>query len=69
MAGNKHFAVRLKKSGIGSPRTQRVTLKSLGLRRFGRTVFLKDTPAVRGMLMKVVHHVEVECRDGAVPQK
>lgn len=62
----KHFRVKLKKSGIGRPETQKRTLKGLGLSGFGRTVSLKDTPAVRGMIRKVVHLVEVEPIDGPI---
>ncbi|MBI5286590.1 MAG: 50S ribosomal protein L30 [Deltaproteobacteria bacterium] len=52
--------VRLKKSGIGYPERQEKTLLGLGLRRFGKIVTLKDTPAVRGMINKVSHLVSVE---------
>ena len=38
-----------------------------GMRGVGKTVFLKDTPAVRGMLYKVVHLVEVTPHDGTPP--
>lgn len=63
----KHFEVKLKKSGIGKPEDQKRTLKGLGLKRFGKTVYLADTPAIRGMLYKVVHLVDVKPRDGEVP--
>lgn len=63
----KHFAVRLKKSGIGRPEQQKRTLKGLGLRRFGKTVYLDDTPAIRGMLYQVVHLVEITPKEGSVP--
>jgi large subunit ribosomal protein L30 len=62
----KHFRVKLKKSGIGRPEDQKRTLKGLGLTRFGRTVSLKDTPAIRGMIRKVVHLVDVEPVEGPV---
>lgn len=67
MASPRYFEVQLKRSGAGTPTTQRKTLRGLGLTRFGRTVCLKDTPAVRGMLRKVVHLVEVNPREGEVP--
>ena len=48
---------------IGSPirrrNDQRATLVGLGLNRLGRTRTLEDTPAVRGMIAKVAHLVEV----------
>ena len=36
------------------------TLRSLGLRRIGHTVEVKDTPQARGMLHRVRHLVRVE---------
>ena len=51
--------VKLKRSTIGRPQDQRATVKGLGLRRLGATVTLEDTPAVRGMVKKVIHLVEV----------
>ena len=67
MAAANHFEVKLVRSGAGRKETQRLTLKGLGLTRFGRTVFLKDTPAIRGMLYKVVHLIEVTPRAGEPP--
>jgi large subunit ribosomal protein L30 len=49
----------LKRSGIGCTRRQRETLRGLGLTRRGKTVVRKDSPAVRGMIAKVNHLVEV----------
>ena len=67
MAAEKHFAVQLKRSGIGRDGRQKRTLKGLGINGFGRTVYLKDTPAIRGMLYKVNHLVEVESVEGPAP--
>jgi large subunit ribosomal protein L30 len=52
--------VTLRKSGIGRPFTQKEVLRGLGLTRLHKTVTLKDTPPIRGMVRKVVHLVEVE---------
>jgi large subunit ribosomal protein L30 len=52
--------VTLLKSPIGFKGNQGEVVKSLGLRRIRHTVELKDTPAVRGMIHKVRHLVEVE---------
>ena len=46
-------------SPIGRPSDQRATLKGLGLDKIGRRAVLADTPAVRGMIAKVAHLVEV----------
>jgi large subunit ribosomal protein L30 len=47
------------KSKIGSDRTQLDTLRSLGLRRIGQTVEVKDNPATRGMIHRVRHLIQV----------
>jgi large subunit ribosomal protein L30 len=48
------------KSKNGSDKSQLDTLRSLGLRRIGHTVEVKDTPQARGMLHKVRHLVRIE---------
>jgi large subunit ribosomal protein L30 len=48
------------KSKNGSDQSQIDTLRSLGLRRIGHTVEVKDSAAARGMLHKVRHLVRVE---------
>ena len=48
------------KSRNGSDKSQLATLRSLGLRRIGQTVELKDTPQARGMLHKVRHLVRID---------
>ncbi len=52
--------VTLVKSPIGFNDNQELVVRSLGLRRIRHTVELKDTPAVRGMIHKVRHLVDVE---------
>jgi large subunit ribosomal protein L30 len=56
---NKELKVTLKKSGIGRPKKHRLTLKTLGLNKLHKTVVLKDTPQVRGMINQVSHLVSV----------
>ena len=48
------------RSAIGTQQRQRDTLRSLGLRRRGRTVIVRDTPATRGRIHAVAHLVKVE---------
>jgi large subunit ribosomal protein L30 len=48
------------KSKNGSDKRQLDTLRSLGLRRIGHTVEIKDTPAARGMVHTVRHLVRIE---------
>jgi len=58
------MALKLKitqiRSGIGRPQAQRKVLQGLGLRKLNRPVVLQDSPAIRGMIRKVVHLVSVE---------
>ncbi len=56
----KQLRVKLVKSPIGYDRRQRATLRGLGLRRMQQTVEVADQPAIRGMIDKVRHLVEVE---------
>jgi len=52
------------KSKNGANHAQRETLRSLGLRRIGQTVELKDTPQARGMVHRVRHLIKVEEGNG-----
>ncbi len=53
------LTVTQRRSGNGSDKRQLATLRSLGLRRIGHTVEVKDTEQARGMLHAVRHLVEV----------
>ncbi len=46
-------------SPIGREQSQRATLIGLGLNKIGRSRTLQDTPAVRGMVAKVMHLITV----------
>ncbi len=59
MAAKKTIKVRQTGSPIRRPEDQRATLVGLGLNKIGRVRELEDTPAVRGMIRKVAHMVEV----------
>jgi large subunit ribosomal protein L30 len=52
--------ITLVKSPIGFDRTQAATVQGMGLRRIGHSVELFDTPATRGMILKVRHLVTVQ---------
>ena len=56
---NSKLTVRQTGSPIGRKPQQRQTLIGLGLNKVGRMKELEDTPAVRGMIRKVAHLVEV----------
>jgi len=59
--------VKQVRSGIGRPDAQRKVLKGLGLRRLHHVVMVRDTPAIRGMIVKVQHLVEVRVLAGEAP--
>ena len=47
------------KSRIGSPKDQKRTLDSLGLKKINSVVEREDSPVLRGMIRKVQHLVKV----------
>jgi len=47
------------KSRIGAPKTQCLTLDTLGLKKLNHTVEHEDTPSLRGMIKKVHHLVTI----------
>jgi large subunit ribosomal protein L30 len=53
------LTVTLRKSTIGFNKDQAKVVQGMGLRRIGHSVALPDTPATRGMILKVRHLVEV----------
>jgi large subunit ribosomal protein L30 len=56
--------VTWRKSAIGYRIDQKRTIEALGLRRLGHSVEHEDTRAMRGMITKVRHLVEVTEVDG-----
>jgi large subunit ribosomal protein L30 len=48
------------RSTNGANRKQRDTVRSLGLRRIGHTVEVKETPQAKGMVHAVRHLVSVD---------
>ncbi|MBU1181442.1 MAG: 50S ribosomal protein L30 [Pseudomonadota bacterium] len=52
--------VTLVKSMIARPEKHRKVLRGMGLTKLNRTVELKDTPSIRGMINKVSHLVKAE---------
>ncbi|HKZ43953.1 MAG TPA: 50S ribosomal protein L30 [Anaerolineales bacterium] len=52
--------ITLVRSSIGYPIGQKRTVLALGLHRINQTVEHNDTPAVRGMVNKVIHLLSVE---------
>jgi large subunit ribosomal protein L30 len=56
----KTLRVTLVRSPIGYPEPQKRTVRALGLHRMNQTIEHEDSPAVRGMITKVVHLVRIE---------
>jgi len=59
-AEGKTIKVTLVRSPIGTPAQQKRTVRALGLNRLHQTVEHTDTPALRGMLHKVIHLIRIE---------
>ncbi len=57
---SKALRITLVKSPIGYSERQKRTVRALGLRRLRQTVEHVDNPAVRGMITKIQHLVQVE---------
>jgi large subunit ribosomal protein L30 len=56
----KTLRITLKRSPIGYNKKQKLTVRTLGLRKLHQTVELTDTPQIRGMINKVSHLIAVE---------
>lgn len=48
------------KSQIGYEKSQKGTLKALGLKKMHQEVIKEDTPVIRGMINKIRHLIKVE---------
>jgi large subunit ribosomal protein L30 len=55
----KKLRLRLTRSLIGLSPKQEATVRALGLRRINQLVIHSDTPAIRGMIARVPHVLEV----------
>ena len=52
--------ITLVKSMVGRPEKQRKVLRGMGLTKLNKSVFLNDTPSIRGMVNAVSHLVKAE---------
>jgi large subunit ribosomal protein L30 len=55
----KTISIKLKRSTIAATPKQKATIIGLGLRKTGTSKVLVNTSAVRGMIKKVIHLLEV----------
>jgi large subunit ribosomal protein L30 len=53
------LAITLRRSMIGRPERERVTLRTLGFKKREQTVVQPDNASIRGMVQQVVHLVDV----------
>jgi large subunit ribosomal protein L30 len=51
--------IRLIRSPICTPKTHKIIVRSLGLKKINRVVQRPDTPGFRGMVAKVPHLLEI----------
>jgi len=56
----KQLKLTLVRSPIGYEKSQKETVRALGLRRMNVSVVCEDSPVVRGMITKVIHLLKVE---------
>jgi large subunit ribosomal protein L30 len=59
-AGQHTLRITLVRSPIGYTKDQKATVRALGLRHMHDTVEHKDTPAIRGMVVKIIHLLKIE---------
>jgi large subunit ribosomal protein L30 len=51
--------VKQVRSAINRPQRQKRTIQALGLKKLNQVVEHDDTPAIKGMIAKVAHMVEL----------
>ncbi len=56
----KELKITQIRSAIDYEKSQKETIRALGIKKLYHTVFHKDTPQIRGMIQKVVHLLKVE---------
>lgn len=56
----RELKITLKKSPIRSHKKHKAVLKGLGLTKLNKTVTLRDTIEIRGMVNQVLHLVQYE---------
>lgn len=54
------LTITWRKSAIGYNQDQKDTIRKLGFRRLNQTLEIDDTPALRGMVHKVEHLVDLQ---------
>jgi len=57
--GSGKIQIRYVRSAICSPVKQKLVVKGLGFTRLNQVIERPDTPAIRGMVAKIPHLVEI----------
>lgn len=60
MAKKKQLKITLVKSPISSLKKHKATIEALGLRKIHQSVVKEDNAAMRGMIFRVKHMIDVE---------
>ena len=58
-AGGGKIQIKWVRSAICAPTKQKLVIKGLGFTRLNQVIERPDTPAIRGMVKKVPHMVEI----------
>jgi len=58
-SGSGKIQLRWVRSAICAPTKQKLVIKGLGFTRLNQVIERPDTPAIRGMVKKVPHMVEI----------
>jgi len=56
----KTIKIKWVKSAIATPTKHKLVIKGMGFTRLGQVIERPDTPAIRGMVAKVPHLVEIQ---------
>ncbi len=59
MAKGSTLRIKYVRSSIGRSEQQKKIVRSLGLRRLNQVVEREDTPAVRGVVAKIPHLIQI----------
>jgi len=58
-AGSGKIQLKWVRSAICAPTKQKLVIKGLGFTRLNQVIERPDTPAIRGMVAKVPHMIEI----------
>ncbi len=59
MAKGKTIRIKYFRSSIGRPERQKKIIRSLGLRKLNQVIERPDNPAMRGVVAKIPHLIQI----------